>query len=330
MKIIRVHEFGGPEKLVCEEASPPTPRENEILVRNAFIGVNFADVGMRNGSSSKTAITLYARPLPLTPGNEASGTVEALGPDVTGFVPGDKVAYRGVFEAYAEFVTVPVEKLLKVPTGVPMDVAGGCLTQGMTAHYVTHDAHLVRPGEWVLIHAAAGGTGSLVVQMAKLRGATVVATASTPEKVARAYENGADHVFNYSEADFEELSRSIPGFDGFHAVLDCVGVATFEKGLRLLRPRGNMVIFGMSSGPIPPFDLQRLNPLGSLSIRRTNLNDYIPTRHDLEVRAATVFDWIREGKITVRIGGRFPLADARLAHAELEERHSLGKLLLVP
>jgi NADPH2:quinone reductase len=325
MKAIRVHELGSSDVLSYEEVPTPKAGKDEVVVKLEYIGVNFSDTGQREGRTA-----WYEVPLPFTPGNEGSGTVAEVGPGVSEFKPGEKVAYRGVFGAYAEFALVPADKVLHVPAGFSMQVAAGCLTQGMTAYYVTHDAHQTKPGEWVLVHAAAGGTGSLVVQMAKNMGAVVVATASTEEKSAIARENGADHVFIYTRQDFEKETRKLPGFDGFHAVFDSVSASTFEQGLRLMRPLANMVVYGMSSGPVPPFDINRLNPMGSLSIRRTNLKHYVLTREALLFRASAVFEMIRQGKLRIRIGKTYPLAQAKQAHDDLEGRRSVGKLLLVP
>ncbi|MDH3582165.1 MAG: quinone oxidoreductase [Hyphomicrobiales bacterium] len=269
MKHILVREFGGPENMVVEQAADPEPAEGEVLVRHAFMGVNFADISQREGRSQGTG-TQYETDLPYVPGNEASGIVEKTGSGVTGFKLGDRIAYRGIFGAYADMAIVPEESLVQVPDDIELRTAAALLTHGMTAHYVTHDAYPVAEGNWVLVHAAAGGTGGLVTQMAKFRGATVVATASSTEKLDHARDLGADHVIDYTKTDFEDACRAIPGFAGFHAVLDNVSAMTFERNLRLLRSLGTLVIFGASSGPIPPFDLQRLNALGSLAIRRTN------------------------------------------------------------
>jgi NADPH2:quinone reductase len=330
MRAIRVNELGGPEQLVLENLPEPVPGPGEVLVRHAFIGVNFADTGQRSGRSGKAGFKQYDTPVPFTPGNEGSGQVEAVGPGVAGFAPGDRVAYRGAFGSYAEANTVPAADLLHVPDGVPMDVAAGCLTHGMTAHYVSQSCHKVQPGEWILVHAAAGGAGGLTVQMAKMMGATVVGTASTAAKLERARANGCDHVINYATEDFAERCRTLQGFEGFHAVFDCVSRTTFEKGLELLRPTGDMVIFGMSSGAIPPFDIQRLNPMGSLSVRRTKMNDFVRTREALESRANDVFRWIADGKLRIRIDRTLALEDARQAHEALEGRATMGKVLLQP
>ncbi len=328
MKSVVVREFGGPENMVLDDGPDPTPGPDEVLVRHAFAGVNFADISQRQGKTRGSG-TQYETKLPYVPGNEASGVVEAIGTAVAGYVPGDRVAYRGVFGAYCEKAAVPAQSLVKIPAGLDLQTAAAILTHGMTAHYVTHDAYRVEPGDWVIVHAAAGGTGGLVTQMAKRRGATVVATASSAEKLDHVRSLGADHLINYAETDFEEACRKLPGFAGFHAALDNVSAATFERNLRLMRPLGTLVIYGASSGSIPPFDLQRLNGLGSLAIRRTNLKHYVLTRQALEQRAAAVFDMALDG-LKVTIGGRFALADVGAAHDLIASRGSMGKVLLEP
>lgn len=326
MKSIFVRDFGGPENMVVHEGPDPSPGAGEVLVRQAFAGVNFADISQRQGKTRGSG-TQYETNLPYVPGNEASGEIEAVGASVEGFAPGDRVAYRGVFGAYCDKAVVPADSVVKVPDDVELKTAAAVLTHGMTAHYVTHDAYRVAPGDWVLVHAAAGGTGGLVTQMAKRQGATVIATASTAKKLDHARSLGADHLINYSEQDFEAACRAIPGFEGLHAVLDNVSASTFEKNLKLMRPLGTLVIFGASSGPIPPFDLQRLNALGSLAIRRTNMKHYVLTRAALEQRASAVFDMVRDG-LTVTIGGTFPLAEVGAAHDLISSRGSMGKVLL--
>lgn len=328
MRAIRVESFGGPEVMRLAEIPDPVPGPGEALVRHAFIGVNFADLSQRAGRTKGTG-TQYETDLPYSPGNEAAGIVEAVGPGVEDLAPGDRVAYRGIFGAYAEAASVPASSLVPVPEGLELQTAAALLTHGMTAHYVTHDAHPVAPGERVLVHAAAGGTGGLVTQMAKARGAGVVATASSAEKLAHAREMGADHAINYAEEDFEAACRAIPGFQGFHAVLDNVSAATFEGNLKLLRPLGTLVIFGASSGPIPPFDLQRLNALGSLAIRRTNLRHYVLTRAALLSRAGSVFHMALNG-LRVPVARIFPLAEAPAAHEAIAARATIGKVLLRP
>ena len=329
MEAIRVREFGGPEVMALEQRPVPLPGAGEVLVRHAYAGVNFADISQREGTT-RGGGTQYETDLPYTPGNEAAGIVEAIGDGVGGFKEGDRVAYRGVFGAYSGAAAVPQDSLVAVPEGVEMEIAAAALTHGMTAHYVTHDAYPVSAGDWVLVHAAAGGSGGLVTQMAKLRGAMVVATASTAKKLEHASSLGADHVINYADTDFEQACRDIPGFSGFHAVFDNVSAATFERNLRLMRPLGTLVIFGASSGPIPPFDLQRLNALGSLAIRRTNMKHYVLTREALEMRSGAVFTMIRDESLRISIDRVFPLKDAGAAHERLKGRETIGKVLLQP
>ena len=252
---IRVHAFGDASNMVVEEYQVPEPQAGEVLVRHAYAGVNFADISQRQGLT-RGGGTQYETDLPYTPGNEASGTVEAIGPEVPDFKAGDRVAYRGIFGAYAATALVPADSVVAVPDSISLENAAAAMTHGMTAHYVTHDAYPVQSGDWILVHAAAGGTGGLVVQMAKARGATVVATASSLEKLDHARTLGADHLINYAETDFGDACREIDGFEGFHGILDNVSAATFETNLTLMRPCATLVIFGASSGPIPPFDLQ--------------------------------------------------------------------------
>ncbi len=329
MKAVRVREFGGPEVMRLEDVPVPEPGPGMVLLKQAFLGVNYADISQREGRAQGGG-TQYETDLPYSPGNEAAGQVEALGPDVTDFAIGDRVAYRGIFGAYAEYAAVPAASLVPVPDAVPLETAAACLTHGMTAHYVTHDAYPVSAGDWVLVHAAAGGSGGLVVQMAKHRGATVVATASNEAKLARARDNGADHAVSYADGAFADAVRAIPGFEGFHATLDNVGVTTFEQSLSLMRPRGSLVLYGMSSGAIPPFDLQRLNGLGSLSIRRANLKHYVLSRGALLARAEAVFALVQAGAVTVRVDRVLPLADAADAHRAIKGRETMGKVLLQP
>ena len=328
MRSIWVERFGGPEEMQLVDRPVPRPGPGEVLVRHAYIGVNFADISQREGRTRGSG-TQYETELPYAPGNEAAGIVEAVGPAVDSLRPGDRVAYRGIFGAYAEAACVPVASLLPVPADVDLDVAAATLTHGMTAHYVTRDAGQVSAGEWVLVHAAAGGTGGLVTQMAKALGATVVATTSTA-KIDHVRGLGADHVIDYRRVDFATACRELPAFGGFHKILDNVSADTFESNLRLLRPLGTLVIFGASSGPIPPFDLQRLNALGSLAIRRTNMKHYVATRPELEARAAAVFGMIRAGSLRIIIDRVFPLAEAGAAQARIKARQSVGKVLLQP
>ncbi len=308
-----------------EEVPKPNPGPGELLIALEAVGVNFVDTQQRQGFPE-----WYRVPLPFTPGFEAAGTVAAIGDGVDGFRIGDRVAYHGAFGAYAEFAAVPAEIAVPVPAEIAAETAAAGLLQGMTAHYLTHDSYHVEAGDWVLVHAGAGGTGGLAVQMAKARGAAVVTTVSTAAKAAIARENGADHVIDYATHDFEAEIRALDGFSGLAAVYDSIGRATFEQSLRLLKPRGIMVMYGAASGPVEPFDLNRLNPMGSLFVTRPNVKDYVATRGELLARAGAVFDMIMAGTLHVRVGARFPLDEAAAAHRAIETRATVGKVLLVP
>ncbi len=322
MRAIRVHEYGGPEVLRYEEIARPEPGPGEARVRIEAAGVNFIDIYHRTG--------LYPNPLPFTPGIEGAGTVEAVGPGVTEVRAGDRVAYALSLGAYAEYAIVPAWKLVPIPDGVNPSVAAAAMVQGMTAHYLTHSTYPLQPGDTVLIHAAAGGTGLLIVQMAKLRGARVIGTVSTPEKAQRAREAGADHVILYTQSDFEAEVKRLTEGRGVDVVYDSVGRTTFEKSLNCLRPRGLLVLFGQSSGPVPPIDPLQLSTKGSLFLTRPHLMHYVATREELLERARAVFQWIQEGRVSIHIERVFPLSEAAAAHRVLAERRSTGKLLLVP
>lgn len=325
MKAVEIAELGGPEVLHQVELPRPEPRRGEILVRLRAIGVNFVDTQQRRGFPA-----WYRQPLPFVPGFEGAGEVAALGEGVDAFAPGDRIAYTGPFGAYAEYAAVPAALAVALPAAIADDIGAAAMVQGITAHYLVHDCGRVGAGDWVLVHAGAGGTGGLLVQMAKASGAVVVATASSVEKRAAARELGADHMVDASREDWAGAVRAIAGFPGFAAVYDSIGQATFEAGLALLRRRGAMVVFGAASGPVPPFDINRLNPMGSLVLMRPNIRDFIASRAELLARANAVFAAILGGALKVRIGGRFPLAEAAAAHAALEGRQSLGKLILQP
>jgi NADPH2:quinone reductase len=302
--------------------STPMPGSGEVLVKIAAAGVNFIDIYHRTG--------LYQRDLPFTPGLEAAGVVEALGPGVTGFEAGDRVAYSSQIGAYAQYSLVPAEKLVPVPTEVELNQAAAVLLQGMTAHYLTYSTYPLQPGETCLIHAAAGGTGQMVVQLAKMRGATVIGTTSTREKAKLAREAGADHVILYSEQDFETETMQLTGGRGVDVVYDSVGAATFDKGLNVLRPRGMMVLIGQASGKVPPVDLQTLNARGSLFVTRPSLFHHVAEREELLQRAGDVFALLAARALSVHIHCELPLADAEEAHRLLASRKSAGKILLVP
>ncbi|MES1240084.1 MAG: quinone oxidoreductase [Acidobacteriota bacterium] len=322
MKAIRVESPGGPEVLRYEDIPDPVPAEGQALVRVEAIGVNFIDVYHRTG--------LYKVPLPFTLGQEAAGTVEAVGPGVTGLAVGDRVAYAGVMGAYAEKAAVPAERLVKLPEGLNARDGAAAMLQGMTAHYLACSTYPLKPGDTCLVHAAAGGVGLLLCQIAKLRGARVLATTSTEEKARLAREAGADEVIFYDKQDFAAEVRRLTDGQGVQAVYDGVGRATFDKSLDSLARRGVMALFGQASGPVPPFDPGILNGKGSLYLTRPSLFHYIVTRDELASRANDVLGWIREGKLKLRIGLELPLREAAEAHRALEGRTTTGKVLLLP
>jgi NADPH2:quinone reductase len=319
---IVVHETGGPEVLRLESRDPGDPGPGEVRIRVAAIGVNFIDVYFRTG--------LYPRPLPFVEGVEGAGEVEAVGEGVSDWRPGDRVAWAGVPGAYAESTKVPAARLVRIPDAVNDEQAAAVLLQGMTAHYLAHGTRRTREGDVALVHAAAGGTGLLLVQVLKRAGAVVIGTTSSSEKEELARKVGADHIIRYDQHDFTEEARRLTDGRGVDIVYDSVGKDTFDGSLRALRPRGLCALFGQSSGPVPPFDLRRLNDLGSLFVTRPSLAHYTAERSELEQRAGSVLDAVAAGELDVRIGGRFPLAQAADAHRALEGRTSSGKLLLLP
>jgi NADPH2:quinone reductase len=322
MKAIRVNEYGGPEVLSYEDVPDPEPGPGEALVRLAASGVNFIDVYQRTG--------VYPVEPPFIAGQEGAGEVEAVGDGVDDVAPGDYVAFAGVQGAYAEYVVAPVEKLVPFNvTYVEARMAAAVMLQGMTAHYLTHSTFPVEEGQSVLVHAAAGGVGLLLCQLAKMRGATVIGTAGTEEKAQLARGAGADEVILYTEQDFVEETERITDGEGVHVVYDSVGKDTFDGGLDCLRPRGCMVLFGGSSGQVPPVDLQILNAKGSLFVTRPKLADYTATREELLWRAESLFTWIGQGNLDVRIGGTYKLSEADAAHRDLEGRNTTGKLILI-
>jgi NADPH:quinone reductase len=321
MKAIQVKHPGGPEVLEVVELSVPEAKGNEAVVKIAAAGVNFIDVYYREGR--------YKAVVPFVPGQEGAGEVTAVGPEVKQLKVGDRVAYTMVMGSYAEYATVPEDRLVKIPQGVSYQQAAAAMLQGMTAHYLSHDTYPVKKGETALIHAAAGGVGLLLVQMTKNIGARVIGTVSTEEKANLAREAGADEIILYTQADFEAETRRLTGGHGVDVVYDSVGKTTFEKGLNVLRPRGCMVLFGGSSGAVPPFDLIQLSQKGSLYITRPTLAHYIASREDLERRSRDVFAMIRASKLKLRIEHTYPLRDAAQAHRDLESRKTMGKLLLL-
>jgi NADPH2:quinone reductase len=321
-RAVVVHETGGPEVLRLEERDPGPPGAGFLRVRVTAIGVNFIDVYFRTG--------LYPLAPPFVAGVEAAGRVEAVGEGVSGWAPGDRVAWAGVPGSYAELTLAPAIRVVRVPDAVSDEQAAAALLQGMTAHYLVHGTRQTRPGDVALVHAAAGGTGLLLVQTLKRAGATVIGTTSTEEKEALARGAGADHVIRYDQCDFAQEARRHTGGRGVDVVYDAVGRATFEGSLASLRPRGLLALFGQASGPVPPFDLRRLNDLGSLFITRPSLAHYTAERSELEERAGAVLSAVAEGALDVRIGARFALADAADAHRALEGRATTGKVLLLP
>ncbi|MCA1739235.1 MAG: quinone oxidoreductase [Actinobacteria bacterium] len=323
MKAIRVNEHGGPEVLSYEDVLVPEPGQGEARIRLAASGVNYIDTYQRTG--------LYPQELPITLGLEGAGEVEAVGEGVEEISPGDYVAFAGVPGAYAEYIVAPVERLVPFNvTLVEARMAAAIMLQGMTAHYLTHSTFPIEEGQTILVHAAAGGVGLLLCQVAKMRGATVIGTVGTEEKARLAQGAGADEVILYTEQDFAEETSRITGGEGVHVVYDSVGKDTFDKSLDCLRPRGYMVLFGASSGPVPPFDLQVLNNKGSLFVTRPKLADYTATREELLWRAEGLFTWIGQNNLDVRIGGTYKLSEADAAHRDLEGRKTTGKLILIP
>src|SRR5271170_8010132 len=322
MKAIQIKQTGGPEVMEVVDLPVPQPKPNEAVVKIAAAGVNFIDVYNREGR--------YKAPLPLVLGQEGAGVVSAVGSDVHTAAVGDRVAYTMALGSYAEYAAVPAERLVKIPAGVSERDAAAALLQGMTAHYLVYDAYPLKKGETALIHAAAGGVGLLLVQMAHNLGARVIATVSTEEKAKLALGAGADEVILYTQADFEAETKRLTGGHGVDVVYDSVGKTTFEKGLNLLRPRGMMVLFGGSSGAVPPFDLIQLSQKGSLYVTRPTLVSYTATTEELQARSSALFKMIAEGKLKLRIEHIYPLADAAIAHRELKGRKTTGKLLLIP
>ncbi|HEX3866689.1 MAG TPA: quinone oxidoreductase [Gemmatimonadaceae bacterium] len=322
MKAIRVHETGGPERLQLDELPDPTPGPGELLIDVKAIGVNFIEIYQREG--------LYPLPRPFILGAEACGVVRAIGSGVQDFKHGDVVVSQSVKGAYAERAVVVAERAVTVPNGVDPKLAAAVWLQGLTAHYLTTSTHPLRMGERALVHAAAGGVGLLLCQMAKKRGAFVIGTASTDEKRALAREAGADEVIDYTTQDFAAETKRITDNTGVEVVYDSVGKNTFDKSLDCLRRRGLLALFGQSSGPVPAVDPQILNRKGSLFLTRPTLNDYVATRAELLSRAGDVLGWVARGELSVRIGLELPLSKAADAHRAIAARQTTGKVLLVP
>jgi len=322
MKAIQIHETGGPEVLKLAELPIPQPGPGQVLIRVEAVGVNFIEVYFRKG--------VYKAALPLTPGSEAAGTVEELGPGVPGFAAGDAVASVSVLGSYAEYALVPAAQLVKVPAGLSMEQAAAALLQGMTAHYLSHSTFPLKAGETALVHAGAGGVGLLLTQMAARLGARVITTVSTKEKAKLSREAGASDAILYTSQDFEAEVKRLTGGKGVDVVYDSVGKDTFEGSLNCLRPRGLLALFGASSGPVPPFDLIQLSGKGSLFITRPTLWHYVATREELEWRAGDVLGWAAKGDLKLRTEFLYPLAEAARAQTDLEARKTTGKILLEP
>lgn len=321
-RAVTVRHTGGSEVLVLESRPDAPLGPGRVRVDVTACGVNYIDVYQRSGR--------YPAPLPFVPGIEGAGVVAELGEGVTGVRPGDRVAWVQTPGGYADRIVLDADRLLPVPEELSLEAAAAVALQGMTAHYLVQDSYRIRAGDTVLVHAAAGGVGSLLVQLAVRRGARVIGTVSSPEKERLALEAGAAHVVRYDREDFAERTRALTGGAGVDAVYDGVGASTFDAGLSVLRPRGTMVLFGQASGAVPPLDPQVLNAGGSLFLTRPSLTHHIASRAELLARAGDVFEWLAAGEIRVRVGGSYPLERAGRAHDELERRRTAGKLLLVP
>jgi NADPH2:quinone reductase len=322
MKAVRVHAPGGPDVLKYEDVSEPQPKAGEAIVRVDAAGLNYIDVYYRSG--------LYKAELPMTLGLEAGGTVTAVGTNVTEVKAGDKVTYTGVPGAYAQYAAVPAQRLVVLPAGVSTRQGAAAMLQGMTAHYLACSTYPLKRGDTCLVHAAAGGVGLLLCQIAKMRGARVIGTVSTEAKAKLAREAGADEVILYTRQDFEAEVKRLTSGKGVQVVYDSVGKTTFDKGFNCLAPRGLMVLYGQSSGPIGPFDPQVLNAKGSVFLTRPSLVHHVATRDELLARAGDVLGWIRDGTLRLRTEFEFPLKDAAEAHRALEGRKTTGKVLLIP
>jgi NADPH2:quinone reductase len=322
MKAVRVHKYGGPEVLTLEDIPVPEPKAGEARVKLEAIGVNFIDIYQRTG--------LYPLPTPFTLGSEGAGVIDAVGDGVTEVKKGDRVAYAMVPGSYAEYAIVPAWRLVPVPANIDAKSAAAIMLQGMTAHYLTYSTYPLKQDETALVHAAAGGVGLLLIQIAKMRGARVIGTVSTETKAALAKQAGADDVILYTQTDFLTEVKKLTDGKGVHVVYDSVGATTFDKSLDGLRPRGYLVLFGQSSGPVPPFDPGKLAAKGSLFLTRPSLAHYTLDRAELSQRSGDLFSWIASGKLKLRVDSVYSLADAAEAHRQLEGRKTTGKVVLFP
>jgi len=321
MKAVRVHKYGGPEVLTPEEIPVPEPKVGEARVKIEAAGVNYIDIYQRTG--------LYPMKTPFTLGTEGAGIVDAVGPDVTEVKKGDRVGYAMIPGSYAEYAIVAAARLVPIPSNIEARVAAALMLQGMTAHYLTHNTYPLKKGDTALIHAAAGGVGLLLIQIAKQLGAKVIGTVSTEAKAKLAKEAGADHVILYTQTDFLAEVKKLTDGRGLEVVYDSVGQTTFDKSLECLKPRGYMVLFGQSSGPVAPFDPARLAARGSLFLTRPSLAHYSLDRAELLQRASDIFNWAAAGTLKVRIDKSFPMAEAAEAHRQLEGRKTTGKVILL-
>jgi NADPH2:quinone reductase len=322
MRVIRQHEFGGPEVLRYDEVSLPEPGVGEARVKIDAVGVNYVDIYQRTGQ--------YPGPLPMIPGREAAGEVDAVGPGVSDVRLGDRVAYAGHVGSYGQYAIVPTWMLVPIPNALDTRQAAAVMLQGMTAHYLTHSTYPIQPGDTALVHAAAGGVGLLLVQLAKRRGGRVIGTVSTEEKARLAREAGAAEVILYTQIDFEAETRRLTNGKGVNVVYDSVGQTTFDKSLNCLTPRGYMVLYGQASGPVPPLNPQVLSAKGSVFLTRPTLAHHMRDRAELLKRTGDLFTWITAGELHVRIDKTFPLKEAAEAHRYLEGRKTKGKVLLIP
>jgi NADPH2:quinone reductase len=322
MKAIQVQKTGGPEALTLVDLPIPQPKPNEAVVKISAAGVNFIDVYFREGR--------YPAPVPFVDGQEAAGVVTAVGSDVKSLKVGDRVAYTGILGAYAEYSAAPAERLVRVPDNITDQQAAALMLQGMTAHYLVYSCYPLKKGDTALIHAAAGGMGLLLVQMAKKIGARVIGTAGSDEKAQLARDAGADQVIVYTQQDFEAETKRFTDGKGVHVIYDGVGKTTFDQDLNLLQPRGYLVLYGGASGAVPPFDPIKLSQKGSLFLTRPTLANYIATRQELEQRSSDVFNMVATGKVKLRVAHTYKLENAQQAHRDLEGRKTTGKLLLLP